>query len=161
MPKWRRFLAQFADPLVYAIAAVIVSLVAWLLEGADGVPFEVIVILAIIVANAVLGYVQEARAEEAVAALHGRGLGGVVRDERRIPVTDVVPGDLITLAKGDAIAGKRASTRAACAQDRRGLADGRGPCSRTPRWPSPRGWATGSTWSTAAPRWPAAGAGRW
>ena len=56
-----RFLAQFADPLVYLlIAAVIVSLVAWLLEGADGVPFEVIVILAIIMANAVLGYVQEA-----------------------------------------------------------------------------------------------------
>ncbi len=118
VPKWRRFLAQFADPLVYLlIAAVIVSLVAWLLEGADGVPFEVIVILAIIVANAVLGYVQEARAEEAVAALQrmAAASAGVVRDgrEQRIPVTDVVPGDLITLAEGDAVPADARLTEAA------------------------------------------------
>ena len=118
VPKWRRFLAQFADPLVYLlIAAVVVSLVAWLLEGADGVPFEVIVILAIIVANAVLGYVQEARAEEAVAALQrmAAASAGVVRDgrEQRIPVTDVVPGDLITLAEGDAVPADARLTEAA------------------------------------------------
>ena len=70
VPRWRRLLAQFADPLVYLLlAAIVVSFAAWLLEGADGVPFEVIVIGVIVVTNAVLGYVQEARAEHAVAAL--------------------------------------------------------------------------------------------
>src|SRR3954468_24054241 len=70
VPTWRKLLAQLQDPLVYLLlAAVVVSLVAWLLEGAHGVPFDVIVIVVIVAANAVLGYVQEARAEEAVAAL--------------------------------------------------------------------------------------------
>ena len=50
---------------------------------------------------------------------------GVVRDdEQRIPVTDVVPGDLITLAEGDAVPAG-APHRGRRAQDRRGLADGR------------------------------------
>jgi P-type Ca2+ transporter type 2C len=118
VPRWRRFLAQFADPLVYLlIAAVVVSLVAWALEGADEVPFDAIVIVAIIVANAVLGYVQEARAEEAVAALQrmAAASAGVVRDgrEQRIPVTDVVPGDLLTLAEGDAVPADARLTEAA------------------------------------------------
>src|SRR5687767_4334651 len=69
-PRWRRILRQFADPLVYLlIGAVVVSIVAWMLEGAAGVPIEAIVIGAIVLANGVLGYVQEQKAEEAVAAL--------------------------------------------------------------------------------------------
>jgi magnesium-transporting ATPase (P-type) len=51
------------------VVALVVSLAVWALEGAAGVPFEVVVITAILVANAVLGYAQEARAERAVAAL--------------------------------------------------------------------------------------------
>ena len=70
VPAWRKLLAQFADPLIYLlIAAVLVSVVAWVAEGAEGVPFEAIVITAILVLNAVLGFIQEARAEQAVAAL--------------------------------------------------------------------------------------------
>ena len=58
MPRWRRLLAQFADPLVYLLlAAMVVSFVAWLLDGADGPPFQVIVIGVIVLINAVLGYV--------------------------------------------------------------------------------------------------------
>jgi len=118
VPKWRRFLEQFADPLVYLlIAAVIVSLVAWALEGAHEVPFDAIVIVLIIVANAVLGYVQEARAEEAVAALQrmAAASAGVVRGghEQRVPVTDVVPGDVLTLAEGDAVPADARLTEAA------------------------------------------------
>ena len=82
---WRKFAAQFADPLTYLlIAAVGVSLVAWLLEGADGVPFEVVVISLIILVNGVLGYVQEARAEQAVAALQrmAASSAGVLRSGR-------------------------------------------------------------------------------
>ena len=67
VPAWRRLLDQFVDPLVFLlIGAIVVSLAAWVLEGTHGVPFEAVVIGVIIVANAVLGYVQEARAEEAV-----------------------------------------------------------------------------------------------
>jgi P-type Ca2+ transporter type 2C len=109
VPRWRRFLAQFVDPLVFLlIAAIVVSLIAWALEGADGVPFDALVIALIIVANAVLGYVQEARAADAVAALQrmAAASAGVVRDgrEQRIPVDEVVVGDLLTLAEGDAVA---------------------------------------------------------
>ena len=108
VPAWRKLLAQFADPLIYLlVAAVVVSLVAWLAEGAEGVPFEAIVIAAIIVLNGVLGYVQEARAEQAVAALQrmAAATAGVVRDgrEERIATADLVPGDILLLAEGDAV----------------------------------------------------------
>ena len=90
MPGWRKFLGQFADPLIYLLlAAVVVSLVAWILEGGEAAPFDAIVIAAIVVANAVLGYAQEARAEQAVAALQrmAAATAGVVRDgrEERVP----------------------------------------------------------------------------
>ena len=109
VPVWRKFLGQFENPLIYLlVAAVVVSLVAWALEGGGEPPFDAIVITAIIVANAVLGYVQEARAEQAVAALQrmAAATAGVVRDglEERIPATDVVPGDILALAEGDAVA---------------------------------------------------------
>ena len=108
VPTWRKLLAQFADPLVYLLlGAVVVSLVAWILEGGEEVPFEAIVILVIVVLNAVLGYVQEARAEQAVAALQrmAAATAGVVRDGRelRIAAADVVPGDVLLLAEGDAV----------------------------------------------------------
>jgi P-type Ca2+ transporter type 2C len=109
VPRWRKLLAQFQDPLVYLLlVAVVVSFVAWLIEGTEEVPFEVIVILAVLAANAVLGYAQEARAEQAVAALARMAAAhaGVVRDGQvgRVPATEVVPGDVLVLAEGDAVA---------------------------------------------------------
>jgi P-type Ca2+ transporter type 2C len=109
VPAWRRLAGQFQDPLVYLLlAAVAVSLVAWLLEGGEDVPFEVVVISLILVANALLGYVQEARAEQAVAALQRMAAvtAGVVRDGalRRVVTTEIVPGDVLVLAEGDAVA---------------------------------------------------------
>jgi potassium/sodium efflux P-type ATPase len=108
VPRWRRFLTHFADPLVYLLlAAVAVSLVVWVVEGVDGVPFEALVILVIVVANAVLGYVQESRAEHAVAALQEMASTHVVvlrdGDELRVPTRDVVPGDVLLLSEGDAV----------------------------------------------------------
>ncbi len=73
MPAWRKLLGQFADPLIYLlIAAIVVSLAAWVAGGADDVPYDAIVIAAIVLLNGVLGYVQEARAEQAVVAQHRR-----------------------------------------------------------------------------------------
>ena len=108
VPAWRKLLAEFADPLVFLLlAAVAISLVAWVIEGAHGVPFEAVVIGVILVANAVLGYVQEARAEHAVAALQrmAAATSTVVRDgqEQRIASAEVVPGDVLVLAEGDAV----------------------------------------------------------
>jgi P-type Ca2+ transporter type 2C len=109
VPAWRKFLEQFADPLVYLLlGAVVVSLVAWMLEREEVLPYDAIVIAAILIANAVLGYVQEERAEHAVAALQRMtaATAGVVRDGRqeRVPATELVPGDVMLLEEGDAVA---------------------------------------------------------
>ena len=51
-PLWRRILAHFRDPLIYLLlAAVVITLVAWRLEGMRGLPVDAIVILAIVVLN--------------------------------------------------------------------------------------------------------------
>ncbi len=109
VPAWRRLLAQLASPLIYLLLlAVVVSVVAWVIEGGEELPFDAIVILAIIALNAVLGYVQESRAEQAVAALQrmAAASAGVIRDgeEQRVPSVEVVPGDVLLLAEGDAVA---------------------------------------------------------
>jgi len=45
VPKWRKLLKQFQDPLIYLLlAAVVISVVAWVLEGAVGVPVDAVVI---------------------------------------------------------------------------------------------------------------------
>ena len=109
IPRWRRLVAQFADPLVYLLlGAAAISFVAWLVEDPSEVPFDVVVIVIIVVLNGVLGYVQESRAEEAVAALQRMtaATANVVRDGGavRIPAADVVPGDILVIAEGDAVA---------------------------------------------------------
>jgi magnesium-transporting ATPase (P-type) len=109
VPAWRKLLAQFQDPLVYLLlGAIVVSFVAWTFEGAHGAPLEALVVLGIVIANAILGYVEEAKAEQAVAALQRmtRTTAGVLRDgaPQRIPAVDLVPGDLLLLAEGDAVA---------------------------------------------------------
>ena len=108
MPAWRRVLAQFQDPLVYLLlGAIVVALVAWLIEGREGLPVDAIVIAMVVVANAVLGFVQEARAANAVAALARMTAvtSSVLRDgeRRRIPSAELVPGDILLLEEGDAV----------------------------------------------------------
>ena len=108
VPLWRKLAGQFRDPLVLLLlAATAVSLGAWAAEGADSTPFEAIVIVAIVVANAVLGYVQQARAENAVAALARMSAATVrvLRDGKPLDVAavDLVPGDVLLLSEGDAV----------------------------------------------------------
>ncbi len=108
VPTWRRLLAQLRDPLVVLLlVAVVVSVGAWLAEGAEGVPVDAVVIAVIVVLNAVLGVAQERKAEDAVAALAriSAPTASVVRggQQRRVPAREVVPGDLLVLAEGDTV----------------------------------------------------------
>jgi P-type Ca2+ transporter type 2C len=108
VPTWRRVLAQFQDPLVYLLlGAVVVALAAWIIEGRAGWPFDVIVITLVVALNALLGYVQEAKAESAVAALARMtaATSTVVRDGQvqRVASAGLVRGDVIVLGEGDAV----------------------------------------------------------
>ncbi|MGY0559254.1 MULTISPECIES: cation-translocating P-type ATPase [unclassified Luteimonas] len=108
VPAWQRLLAQFRDPLVFLlIIAIVISAVAWWAEGATGWPVDALVIAVIVVLNAVLGFVQEAKASSAVAALAKmtQVTSSVLRDGivQRIPSRELVPGDVLLLAEGDAV----------------------------------------------------------
>ncbi len=107
-PAWRRILSQFQDPLIYLLlAAVTIALVAWGIEGRVGWPVDAIVIAAIVLLNGVLGHVQEAKAENAVAALAKMtaATAAVVRDGKpqRVSSAELVCGDVLLLAEGDAV----------------------------------------------------------
>ena len=109
VPHWRRFLAQLESPLVLLlIAASGVALLVWWHEGARHAPYEALTILAIVIANAVLGFVQEERAGRALAALRSMTAASalVLRDgaRRSVPAAEVVPGDLLAIEEGAKIA---------------------------------------------------------
>jgi Ca2+-transporting ATPase len=107
-PEWLKFLDQFTSVLVILlIVAAAISGGLWLYEGAAGVPYEAIAILAIVILNAFMGYIQEARAERAAAALRDMSAARatVIRDGARqsILAAEVVPGDIILVEEGDTI----------------------------------------------------------
>jgi P-type Ca2+ transporter type 2C len=108
VPAWRRFLAQFRDTLVILLlVATAISIGLWAYERDSALPYEGIAIFAIVLLNGALGYVQESRAERAVAALREMSAAeaSVVRDgERRsMPAAGLVPGDVILVEEGDTI----------------------------------------------------------
>jgi Ca2+-transporting ATPase len=105
---WLRLLAQFRDPLVYLLlGAIAIALVAWTVEARHGWPVDAIVIALVVVLNAVLGFLQEAKAENAVAALARMTAvtSSVLRDGRvlRVPSAGLVRGDVLVLGEGDAV----------------------------------------------------------
>lgn len=100
-PAWRRFLQQLNQPLVYIlIAGTIIT--AFFREWVDcGV------IAAVVVVNAVVGFIQESKAGKAIESL-GRMIvteASVKRGgkRRRIPSRDLVPGDLVLMQAGDLV----------------------------------------------------------
>jgi cation-transporting ATPase F len=96
-----RFLLQFRPPLVIVllVAAVITALLG---EGVDAS-----VILGVVVANATIGFVQEAKAEGALEALAGMVVteAHVIRGGARLRIhsAELVPGDLVLLEPGDKV----------------------------------------------------------
>ncbi len=86
VPGWRKFLAQFEDVLVILLlVATAISAVLWLVERESPLPYEAIAIFAVVLLNAIMGYVQESRAESAVAALRqmAAAQAHVMRDGER------------------------------------------------------------------------------
>jgi len=108
VPGWRRFLAQFQDVLVLLLlAATVISTALWVYERDAPLPYEAIAIFAVVLLNAAMGYLQESRAEAAVAALHAMSAGEatVIRggQRRRMLAADIVRGDLVIIEEGDTI----------------------------------------------------------
>ncbi|HTJ54401.1 MAG TPA: HAD-IC family P-type ATPase, partial [Nitrosospira sp.] len=108
VPGWKKFLAQFQNVLVILLlAATAISAGLWLYEQESSWPYEATAIFAVVLLNAVMGYIQESRAEEAVAALRqmSAARANVVREgnQRSIPAAEVVPGDIIIVEEGDTI----------------------------------------------------------
>ena len=109
-----QFLGQFANPFVGALlaAAAIAVVIALFAHQHDGGGFltrfgDAIAILLIVIANAVLGFVQEVKAEKALDALQklGAPMATVVRggETQQIPANELVPGDLLKLEAGDSV----------------------------------------------------------
>jgi Ca2+-transporting ATPase len=106
-PLWKRFFAQMADPMIIMliVAAVISALTSMAQGEADFA--DVIIICFVVVVNAVLGVVQESKAEEALAALQemSAAQSKVVRDGKvvTVPSSELVVGDLVILEAGDSV----------------------------------------------------------
>ncbi len=108
VPAWRKFLDQFRDVLVLLLlAATAVSFVLWLYERESALPYEAMAIAAVVLLNAILGYVQQERAESALAALRqmSAAQADVVRDgdAQTIPAAEIVPGDILIVEEGDTV----------------------------------------------------------
>ncbi len=107
-PLWRRFARQFQSPIIYILlAALVIDLVIWVIEGAHGWPVESVAIAFILLLNAGLGVYQEGKAEAALAHLKAMAtaLVWVMRDGKlvHLPSTELVPGDLVRIEAGDRV----------------------------------------------------------
>ena len=109
-PWWKRLLEQFENFLVIILlVAVVISVIEWVLQDPreSALPYEAIVIMAIVVLNAMLGFIQESRAEKSVRALMALAAPEttVVRDgdRQRVATHDIVPGDIVLIEAGDKI----------------------------------------------------------
>ena len=102
----QRFFDQFKDVMILILlAAAVVSFVIACIEGNPMEFFEPALILLIVVLNAVMGMLQESKAEKALDALKSMSAphARVIRDgeEKIIDAAELVPGDIIKLEAGD------------------------------------------------------------
>lgn len=106
-PLWIRFFQQMADPMVIMlIVAAVISAVTGMIQG-ESEWADVIIIMAVVIINSALGVIQEAKSEEALAALQemSAAQSKVIRDGRQISLhsSELVPGDIVLLEAGDAV----------------------------------------------------------
>ena len=96
-----RFLLQFHNVLVYVLLA------AGVVTGILGMLVDTAVIVGVVVINAIVGFLQEGKAERALEAVRGMLSpdATVMRNGQRmtVPAEDLVPGDLVLLESGDKI----------------------------------------------------------
>ncbi len=101
-PAWKRLLAQFGDLLILILIAA--AVVAYVVSGELKTP---LVVLFVVVLNAVIGFIQENRAEKSLDALKKmlvvqtrvRRDGGLVN----VPAGELVPGDIVMIEAGDRV----------------------------------------------------------
>ncbi|MFZ3042830.1 MAG: cation-transporting P-type ATPase [Thiobacillus sp.] len=100
-PGWLRLLLQFNNVLIYVLlaAGVITALLGhWLDSG---------VIFGVVVVNALIGFIQEGRAEEALDAIRDmlspHAIVTRAGERHEIPAEELVPGDIVHLASGDRV----------------------------------------------------------
>lgn len=100
-PAWVKFLQQFNQALVYILLA------ACIVSAALGEWVDAAVIFGVVFVNAVIGFIQESKAERAIEAL-----ARMVRTEatvrrggrkKRVPSAELVPGDVVLLQSGDSV----------------------------------------------------------
>ena len=102
----KRFLNELADPMI--IILIVAAVISGITAAYEGESFaDVIIIMAVVIINAVLGVVQESKAEAAIAALQeiAAATSKVMRDGRVVTLKseELVPGDVVVLEAGDAV----------------------------------------------------------
>ena len=106
-PLWVRFFQQMADPMVIMlIVAAIISAVTGAIQGEIDFA-DVIIIMTVVIINSALGVIQEAKSEEALAALQemSAAQSKVMRDGKLVMLhsSELVPGDIVLLEAGDSV----------------------------------------------------------
>lgn len=98
---WLMFLRQFTDTMV------LVLLAATVVSGVIGAMADAVTIMAIVIINAILGFIQEYRAERSLEAIKSMASPHalVIREGKKasIDATQLVPGDIISVEAGDKI----------------------------------------------------------
>ena len=106
-PMWIRFFQQMADPMVIMLlVAAVISAVTGAIQGE--VDFaDVAIILTVVIINSALGVIQEAKSEEALAALQemSAAQSKVIRDGKLVSLhsSELVRGDVVLLEAGDSV----------------------------------------------------------
>jgi len=101
-----RFLGELADPMI--IILIVAAIISGITAFYSGEAFtDVIIIMAVVIINAVLGVVQESKAEAAIEALQeiAAATSKVMRDGKMVILKseELVPGDIVLLEAGDAV----------------------------------------------------------
>jgi P-type Ca2+ transporter type 2C len=100
-PAWQIFLSQFKDFMI------VILLAAALISGILGDVTDTIIIVIIVFLNAIIGFVQEYRAEKALEALKKMSVvqATVIRNNKTsvIPSPELVPGDLVVIEAGNSV----------------------------------------------------------